>query len=221
MAQGFSENFREKVKYYMSELNADVANQANLIVSLPLTTSQTYLFNVKATQTPAPTTEGQIYLQQQDVFLTEKVAYYYRCNVVGAYTQYKMSDQQSPQTAALETFRLYEGSISYSQNRTVVSAGTSLQEFNCRENLAIGAVAATGLPAAIFDDFNLDKCSKELIPYWLLSGARDNGAQLDFANPFVLANMPANCRLYICMRGVILPNVAPNLNEWELRQKNN
>lgn len=214
-----SENFRQKIKVALQNLKANVANRANLIVSTALTTAQTYVMNVKATAPNQTTTNGEIYLQQQDVFLVEKISYYWRSAVVGAYTLYQMSDQQSTQAAALETYRLYEGTLSYLQDRTLVSSLLSLSEFNKRENTAISGIAGTGNPFAVYNDFDIDKCSRDLTPYWVLSGARDNNLQFDYANPFVVANMPVNCRMYANLQGVIIPNSAPELSIIESKGK--
>jgi hypothetical protein len=211
-----NEYFRQKVNQLLDALKRvgfkdAVASQANLIVAKQVLSGDKVVnLDVKAVNQQTPT-EGQIYLQSQDVFLAEKIAYYRKIESTGNFLKKMFSSSDLPiqlNGTATETHLLYNGTIAFIQNRTIVSSLLSLQEFVKRKNTAIAQLE--GVP-----DFFVEDCSKTLMPYWLLSGQRDNQIQIEYQVPLDPSKLEKDV-IYVNIKGVLIPNAAQALGNIDL-----
>jgi len=202
--------FRSKVNELITTLESNgmrnvVANKANLIVQRFIQVGdQNITLNLKSENQPNPE-YGEIYLKNQDVFLGQRVAYYYSINNNRLYSG-DINEQIF--TNALQ---LYNGSISFVQNRVVASSSLSLHQFNKRKGIQ-PIFNSSGVLQTFLSEFDIHACSTELMPYWLLSGQRDNEVTISYLRALgYFSTLPHNLRIYVNIEGVLIPNAAQAL----------
>jgi hypothetical protein len=216
-----SEYFRQKVNQLLETLKRAgfkdaVASQANLIVSKLLASGDKVLnLDVKAVNQQAPQ-HGEIYLQSQDVFLAEKIAYYRlsQNGFGGGGFYFSSSDMEVIGGSGKDIFTMYRGTLAFIQNRTIVSSLLSLHEFVKRENTATSYINPTSYINA--SGFDTENCAKTLMPYWLLSGQRDNQIQVEYQQPINLSDLEASTRIFVNIKGVLIPNASQALGNIDL-----
>lgn len=177
-----NENFRNKIIEVANTLKADVVNKADIVLQFTADALTRIVLNATNSANPLP-------LQRQDAFLVEKIAYYF----------YNTTDARrycdDSHTANIGLF--YNGKLSFTQKKTKVASNIYLSNFVYR----VETQATT-------QDFNIEKVWQEVVPYWLLSGERDNDVEIEFDS--VTPSIP-NLRGIVHLQGVLFPNVSKNL----------
>jgi hypothetical protein len=179
-----SENFRKKVVELATKLNSSVANYCDIFLTSGFT-SQTIRLNPVG-DSPLP----QIRIARQDVFLVEKISYAIRDNASGKLFSHG--------TVGSSLNSAYDGKISYIQAKTLIASNISLYDFYYRN--------VFGNATNEISEFSWSKIEKELTPYWLISGEKDNEIVLEYSQTPTLAGF-----LVIKLSGILYPNTARNL----------
>lgn len=181
--------FKQKVVELANKLQADVVNKADILVSFPcLAGLQT--IQLSPTKADLPNNQIVLGLERQDVFLTEKIAVYSRLNTGEL-------NMEATSVAGLSGY--YRGVLSFSQRKTKVASNIHLHNFVKRLNFT-----GTGDN----NDFDLEKIWQEVVPYWLLSGERDNTFEIVLEQPSVAI---ANRSIVLHLQGVLFPNASSML----------
>jgi hypothetical protein len=210
-----NENFRNKVAELANKLNASVANKSDIIVSFDAALLQTQkTIKINPVSSEVIGANGEIYLQRQDVFLAEKVAYYYsRKSYASGSTNsqdeiFECSDAARDNAGVMGFNVLYKGVLTFTQRKTVVASNYSLINFLDRSaSIAVFSSAQDGRDVVELTGFKIP--FKELVPYWLLSGSRDNEFLLEYSQTTPVLQQIK--RVYIHLQGVIFPNAAERL----------
>jgi hypothetical protein len=180
-----SENFRKKVVELATKLNSSVANYCDIFLVAPFSSPTIRLNPVGDVNLP------QIKIARQDVFLVEKIAYAIQDN----------TDQKliSHGIVGFSLNDVYAGKISYIQAKTLIASNISLYDFYYRN--------VFGNATNEINEFCWKNIEKELTPYWLISGEKDNEIVLEYANTPNIAGFS----LVVKLSGILYPNTARNL----------
>jgi hypothetical protein len=146
--------------------------------------------------------------------LAEKVAYYYsRKSYASGSTNsqdeiFECSDAARDNAGVMGFNVLYKGVLTFTQRKTVVASNYSLINFLDRSaSIAVFSSAQDGRDVVELTGFKIP--FKELVPYWLLSGSRDNEFLLEYSQTTPVLQQIK--RVYIHLQGVIFPNAAERL----------
>jgi hypothetical protein len=187
-----SENFRQKVVELANKLQADVMNESDILIEYDCLAN---LQNIVLSPTKAqPNQSILVGLERQDVFLVEKIAYYSKNTTNGNL----FMDGES--SSGLMSF--YNGVLSFTQKKTKVATNIHLYNFVKRNRVGSSASQSDY-------EFDATKLWQEVVPYWLLSGERDNTFEIQLSQNTAAV---ANSRMILHLKGVLFPNVSSKIS---------
>jgi len=187
-----SENFRQKVVELANKLQADVINESDILVEYDCLAN---MQNIVLSPTKAqPNQSILVGLERQDVFLVEKIAYYSKHIINGNL----FMDGES--SAGL--MRFYDGVLSFTQKKTKVATNIHLYNF-VKRNMVGSSSSQSDY------EFDVTKLWQEVVPYWLLSGERDNTFEIQLSQNTVAV---ANSKMILHLKGVLFPNVSSKIS---------